>query len=410
MAKFRRRQRDALGPDLSSLDTTLKQVAFAEVYVQVRSSFQGARQIFLFLLFLTTNMPMPRGTKQRAVQPSLPLPNKRPADPDYNILFAQDTNTPSPGNGKRRAVQPVPPRLSESDDDTSFDAAFAQRTTTTARTNASLPPVGESSRDAQILDILTRKMEAKNAHIMDQLNRTSLAQEQVTRQLQARLASQATTAPQAPVHAAPAAEPSPVQANHASPPAPVQPQVPLHVSLAPPPTPIADIVRAAEAKTERLIRQTQDVYMAKLPNKTAFVATKGQSLQMNEIIELFDHMTTATTTMEPQQALTYMNEFIALLKSKLARTVQQSDFQAAIAAKCDIYGHRFAEHAKTALISGYNGDYTHGIDALADAAKACRQDDKSGPSGWREYRPPLPPRSRNDRTQLPNPSSKQTQL
>ena len=42
MAKFRRRQRDALGPDLSSLDTTLKQVAFAEVYVQVRSSFQGA--------------------------------------------------------------------------------------------------------------------------------------------------------------------------------------------------------------------------------------------------------------------------------------------------------------------------------------------------------------------------------
>jgi hypothetical protein len=90
-------------------------------------------------------------------------------------------------------------------------------------------------------------------------------------------------------------------------------------------------------------------------------------------------------------------------------TVEQSDFQASIVAKCDIYGHRFAEHAKTALISAYNGDYTHSSDALADAAKACRQDDKSGSSGYRDYRapPPMPSRARNnDRTFISSQSHK----
>jgi hypothetical protein len=43
--------------------------------------------------------------------------------------------------------------------------------------------------------------------------------------------------------------------------------------------------------------------MSKLPNKTAFVATKGQSFQMGEIIDLFDQMTTATSTMELQSGM-----------------------------------------------------------------------------------------------------------
>jgi len=270
-------------------------------------------------------MPTPRGSKQRAVQPPRPLPQKRPADPDLDATFAQDTASSSsasssPANGKRRAAQPAPPYHSEYD----YDAtAFAQHTATSSRpSRAAAPlPVGESSRDEQLLDLVMRKVDAKNAQLIDQLSKTSAAQQRVAQQLQAQLASRGTVPHQEAVHAAPAAEPTPVQAPPPPSPAPFQPQVPLQVTLTPPPPPISDVVRAAEAKTERLIRQTQDVYMSKLPNKTAFVATKGQSFQMGEIIDLFDQMTTATSTMEPQHALTYLHDFIAILKTKLSRTV-----------------------------------------------------------------------------------------
>jgi len=271
-------------------------------------------------------MPTPRGSKQRAVQPPRPLPQKRPADPDLDATFAQDTASSSsasssPANGKRRAAQPAPPYHSEYD----YDAtAFAQHTATSSRpSRAAAPlPVGESSRDEQLLDLVMRKVDAKNAQLIDQLSKTSAAQQRVAQQLQAQLASRGTVPHQEAVHAAPAAEPTPVQA--------------------PPPS-------------------------------------------------------------------TYLHDFIAILKTKLSRTVEQSDFQASIVAKCDIYGHRFAEHAKTALISAYNGDYTHSSDALADAAKACRQDDKSGSSGYRDYRapPPMPSRARNnDRTFISSQSHK----
>jgi len=236
-------------------------------------------------------MPTPRGSKQRAVQPPRPLPQKRPADPDLDATFAQDTASSSsasssPANGKRRAAQPAPPYHSEYD----YDAtAFAQHTATSSRpSRAAAPlPVGESSRDEQLLDLVMRKVDAKNAQLIDQLSKTSAAQQRVAQQLQAQLASRGTVPHQEAVHAAPAAEPTPVQAPPPPSPAPFQPQVPLQVTLTPPPPPISDVVRAAEAKTERLIRQTQDVYMSKLPNKTAFVATKGQSFQMGEIIDLF---------------------------------------------------------------------------------------------------------------------------
>ena len=76
MAKFRRRQRDALGPDLSSLDTTLKQAAFAEVYVQVRSSFQGARQIFSFHTLREGVRLLTEASSATALPPKLPKRRK----------------------------------------------------------------------------------------------------------------------------------------------------------------------------------------------------------------------------------------------------------------------------------------------------------------------------------------------
>jgi len=160
-------------------------------------------------------MPTPRGSKQRAVQPPRPLPQKRPADPDLDATFAQDTASSSsasssPANGKRRAAQPAPPYHSEYD----YDAtAFAQHTATSSRpSRAAAPlPVGESSRDEQLLDLVMRKVDAKNAQLIDQLSKTSAAQQRVAQQLQAQLASRGTVPHQEAVHAAPAAEPTPVQ-------------------------------------------------------------------------------------------------------------------------------------------------------------------------------------------------------
>ena len=261
-------------------------------------------------------------------------------------------------------------------------APAATGTADTAGTTATESPVGAPSPVGVINDTVTELIDARMAPFsaaLESMQQQLAAQAQMFTQMQQHAAAQqqqATTQQQILTQLATklAAADTTVEAQEE----PAPPDHAAHSSA------VADIVRATEIEAEEKKRQATTVEMQHPGNQSNFVSYKCQEFRLVCLSEVSKQAAALTADMPPDQALQIMREVSAYTEARLDRAAEEAKFQASIAVKSEIYGPKFAAFAKTSLISNYNGDYDFSTEALADAAKACKQTPHA-PDDYRPY-------------------------